>query len=406
MTDVTPDNPGEPFHFEYDPAALRYGPNCVADLDSELTAHDGGRALVVTGSTVGETAAVMDPIETGLGDRLASVFAETTPAKRLGTAIDALGAFRESGADAIVSVGGGSSLDVAKVLAVLVASEREPEALGAELVETGTITVPDSGLPPIIAIPTTLAGADLTMVAGVSADPETCPVESAANGGISDPGLMPAAVCYDPELIATTPRSVLAGSAMNGLDKGVETLYARNATPVTDATAMRGLSLLQEGLLAFGDGRDDDWVYQTLARGLVLVQYGISRSEGTTLSLLHSFGHGLTRTYGVQQGAAHAIVAPHALDYLFDRVDGRRALLADAFGVADAEDPATAVVEAVADVAAALDLPTRIRDVDGPSRDEFPAVAEAVLSDSFMANAPPALDPTPEDIEAVLDAAW
>ncbi|MBX0294559.1 iron-containing alcohol dehydrogenase family protein [Haloarcula nitratireducens] len=406
MTDTVADDRAAPFRFEYDPAALRYGPNCVADLDSELSAHDGSRALVVTGSTVGETAAVMDPIEAGLGDRLARVFAETTPAKRLGTAIDALAAFRESGADAIVSVGGGSSLDVAKVLAVLVAAEREPGAVGAELVETGTISVPETGLPPIVAVPTTLAGADLTMVAGVTTDPETCPVESSVSGGISDPKLMPAAVCYDPELVATTPRSVLAGSAMNGFDKGVETLYARNATPVTDATAMRALSLLREGLLAFGDGEETDWVYQTLTRGLVLVQYGISRAGGTTLSLIHSFGHGLTRTYDVQQGAAHAVVAPHALDYLFDRVDGRRDLLADAFGVADAEDPATAVVEAVADVAAALDLPTRLRDVDGPSREEFPAVAEAVLSDSFMANAPPGLDPTREDIEAILDAAW
>ncbi|MBV0924457.1 iron-containing alcohol dehydrogenase [Halomicroarcula limicola] len=406
MTDAAADDRAAPFRFEYDPAALRYGPNCVADLGSEVAAHDGSRALVVTGSTVGETAAVMDPIEEGLGDRLADVFAGTTPAKRLGTAIDALAAFRESDADAIVSVGGGSSLDVAKVLAVLVATERDPEAVGAELVETGTLSVPDTELPPIVAVPTTLAGADLTMVAGVTADPGTCPVESAVSGGISDPKLMPAAVCYDPELVATTPRSVLAGSAMNGFDKGIETLYARNATPVTDATAMRGLSLLREGLLAFGDGEETDWVYQTLTRGLVLVQYGISRAEGTTLSLIHSFGHGLTRTYEMQQGAAHAVVAPHALDYLFDRVDGRRDLLADAFGTADTEDPAAAVVEAVANVAAALSLPTRLRDVDGPSPEEFPAVAEAVLSDSFMANAPPGLEPTREDIESVLDAAW
>ncbi|WP_254271561.1 iron-containing alcohol dehydrogenase family protein [Haloarcula marina] len=395
-----------PFRFEYDSATLRYGPNCVAALGDELAELDCDRALVVTGSTVGSTPAVMDPVEDGLGESLASVFAETTPAKRLGTAYDALAAYERHDADAIVSVGGGSSLDVAKVLAVLVATDRDPDAVGEAFVETGTLPIPESGLPPILAVPTTLAGADLSMVAGVTADPATCPVGEPASGGISDPQLMPTAVCYDPELLATTPRNVLAASAMNGFDKGVETLYASNATPVTDATAMRGLSLLRDGLLAFGDGEESDAVYRTLARGIVLVQYGISRPGETTLSLIHAFGHGLTRTYPVQQGAAHAIVAPHALDCVFDAVDGRRDLLAEAFDVSDAEDPADAVVDSVAAVADALDLPTRLRDVDGPTREEFPAVAEAVLADSFMANAPDEFDPTREDIEAVLDAAW
>ncbi|WP_423999013.1 iron-containing alcohol dehydrogenase family protein [Haloarcula salina] len=395
-----------PFRFDYDPAVLRYGPGSAASLGEELAAHDCDRALVVCGSTVGETAAVMDPIRDGLGDRLASVFAETTPEKRLGTASDGLDAYRAADADCLVAVGGGSSLDVAKIVSVLAATDRDPHAVGRALVDTGTIPVPDAGLPPVVAVPTTLAGADLSSVAGVTAAPDTCPVDEPASGGVGDPDLMPAAVCYDPELVATTPRAVLAASAMNGFDKGVETLYAANATPITDATASRGLELLTEGLLAYGDGTEEPWVYRALTQGVMLVQYGISRADGTTLSLIHAFGHGLTRTYEVQQGAAHAVVAPHALSYLFGRVDGRRALLADALGVGDADDPAAAVVDRVAAVATALSLPTRLRDVDGPDREAFPAVADAVLADSFMANAPPGLDPTTDDLEGVLRSAW
>ena len=395
-----------PFRFEYDPATIRYGPNCVAELGSELERLGCERALVVTGSSVGQTAAVMDPIRAGLGDRLAGVYAGTTPQKRLGTAYDALEGFRDVDADAVVAVGGGSSLDVATVLSILVARDDPPEAVGAELVEMGTLSVPETELPPVVTVPTTLAGADLSQVAGVTADPETCPVEKPASGGIGDPRLMPAVACYDPELLATTPDGVLAASAMNGFDKGIETLYARNRTPITDATATRGLKLLSEGLLAFGDGKRDNETYQRLAQGIVLVQYGISRPEGTTLSLIHAFGHGLTRTYPVQQGAAHAVVAPHALRWLLDSVEGPQDLLAEALGVADADDAAAAVVDAVADIAAALDLPTRLRDVDGPAREEFSEVADAVLADAFIANAPPELDATRADIEAVLDAAW
>ncbi len=400
------DSLAEPFRFEYEPATVRYGPNCVSQLASEVTALGCERALVVTGSTVGETAAVIEPVRTGLDDRLAGVFAGTTPQKRLGTAFEALTQYRETDADCLVAVGGGSSLDVATVVSVLAGTDRDPAAVGAELVERGTLSVPESGVPPVITVPTTLAGADLSQVAGVTADPVTCPVEEPASGAVSDPRLMPAAACYDPKLVATTPKSVLAGSAMNGFDKGIETLYARNRTPITDATATRGLGLLAEGLETLGSGAADETTFQRLTQGILLVQYGISRPDGTTLSLIHALGHGLTRTYDVQQGAAHAVVAPHALSYLFDAVEGRRDLLAGALGVDDADDPADAVVERVADIAAGLGLPGRLRDVDGPGPEEFPAVADAVLGDAFMTNAPPELDPTRADIVGVLDAAW
>ncbi len=406
MPSSSPADIATPFRFEYDPATVRYGPNCVADLADELAALDCERALVVTGATVGTTPAVMNPIRAGLGERLGGVFAETTPQKRLGTAYDALEQYHETGADAIVAVGGGSSLDVATVLSILAATERSPASVGAELVETGTLPVPASGLPPVLTVPTTLAGADLSQVAGVTADPATCPVPEPVSGGVGAPQLMPEVAWYDPDLLATTPRSVLAASAMNGFDKGVETLYARNRTPVTDATAMRGLGLLAEGLLAFGDGDESPATYQRLAQGIVLVQYGSSRPEGTTLSLIHAFGHGLTRTYPVQQGTAHAVVAPHVLRWLFENCDGRRGLLAQALGVGHRADPDEAVVERVAAIAAALALPTRLRDVDGPARAEFPEVAETILADAFMDNAPTGLDPTQEDIERVLEAAW
>lgn len=395
-----------PFRFEYDPATLRYGPGATRALDTELDGQGDDRALVVCGATVGETPAVMDPVREGLGDRLAGVFAETTPAKRLGTAYDGLERFREVDADCLVAVGGGSSLDVAKVISILAATDRDPAAVGQAFVDAGTIAVPEAELPPIVAVPTTLAGADLSIVAGGTAAPDTCPVNEPASGGVGDPKLMPAAVCYDPKLIATTPRSVLTASAMNGFDKGIETLYAANVTPITDAMASHGLSLLTEGLLAFGNGDDDPWVYQSLTQGIMLVQYGISRADGTTLSLVHALGHGLTRTYEVQQGAAHAVIAPHALSYLFEQVDGRRSLLADALGVGDAADPAAAVVDRVSEVVTTLGLPTRLRDVAGPDREEFPEVADAVLEDAFMANAPSGLEPTRADIVDVLESAW
>ena len=396
------------FRFEYSPATINFGAGCVDDLAADLEQRGLERALLVCGSTVGSTPAVIEPVRAGLGDRLAGVFDETTPKKRLATALEGRERLRAVDADAIISLGGGSSLDVAKVISTLAASERSADDVAAAFAETGTIAVPEEGLVPIVAVPTTLAGADLSTVAGVTATAETLPVDEEVGGGIGDPGLMPAAAFYDPELVATTPGSVLAASAMNGFDKGLETLYATNATPVTDATARHGLGKLVDGLRAFGDGNRDLEAFETILEGIVLVQYGISRPGETTLSIVHAFGHGLTRTSDVQQGAAHAIVVPHVLEYLFEQagVDARVGLLADALGVGDAADQAAAVVAAVTEIRNALELPTRLRDVDGPDPDAFTAVAEAILADAFMANAPPGLDPTVTEIEGVLEAAW
>lgn len=407
-------NSRDSVRFEYDPGVVRFRTGAAEELGDELAEHGLERALVVCGSTVGSTPEVIDPVTEGLGDRVAGVFDETTPEKRLSTAYDGLDAAREVDADALVALGGGSSLDVAKVISVLSADDRDPEAVGAELADAGSISVPEGSLLPVVAVPTTLAGADLSAVAGVTASPESDLVDEravpagtdAVGGGVSDPRLMPTATVYDPALFATTPERILAASAMNGFDKGIETLYASNATPVTDATAARGLSLLADGLRKFGEEGATAETLEPVVEGIWLVQYGISRPDGTTLSMIHAFGHGLTRTYDVQQGAAHAVVAPHVLRYLFERVDARRDLLAEALGEPDAADPAEAVIDAVAEVRDALDLPSRLRDVDGPEPEAFPQVAESIVADSFVANAPPGLDVRAEEIEAVLREAY
>jgi len=397
---------GEQFRFEYEPGVLRYGTGCVAAIADELAEHGLERALVVCGSTVGSTPDVIDPVTEGLGERLAGVFAETTPEKRLETAVAGLESMREHDADVLVSLGGGSSLDVAKVISALSVDDRSPVEVGRELAETGSISVPLGPLSPIVAVPTTLAGADQSVAAGVTASPSSGLVDEPVGGGVFDPRLMPRAVLYDPALVATTPTPILAASAMNGFDKAIETLYARNATPVTDATAVRGLRLLREGLPRLGEDDIDEATLTPVVEGILLAQYGVSRPDGTTLSVIHAFGHGLTRSYDVQQGVAHAIVAPRVLRYLFDTVGARRELLADALGVDDAPDPAAGVVDAVEEVRDAMGLPSRLRDVDGPEREEFPEVAQAILDDSFMKNAPPGLEATHDEVVAVLERAY
>ena len=401
-----PDSASEPFRFQYTPGTIRYGDGAVSELGFELAERNLGRALVVTGRTVGDSAAVMDPVQAGLRDRCAGVFAETTPEKRLGTAVAGAKAMRAHDAEAIVAVGGGSSLDTAKAVAVLAGSDDDAQSFADEFSETGTISVPDE-VPPILAVPTTLAGADHSHGAGLSADPESGLVDESVSGGFGHPSLLPKGVVYDPALFATTPREVLRSSAMNGFDKGLETLYSCNGTAITDATAMRGIQRFHDGLLTVADGNwNDEAGLAAVVEGLALVQYGVSRPDAGTLSVIHAVCHGVRNAGSVSQGVAHAVMAPHVLRYLFDRVDGRRHLIAEALGVPEATDPAEEVVEAVTELRDALDLPARLRDVDGPEPDEFDAVASAVMANPLLSNAPDGLDPSADELASVFEAAW
>jgi alcohol dehydrogenase len=346
----------------------------------------------------------MDPIREGLGDRLAGEFAETTPEKRLETAFGGADRVAQLDADALVAVGGGSSLDVAKIIAVVADADPSHEDLRETFESSGSIPAPEGDLRPVVAVPTTLAGADLSMVGSITAREDGAVVR----GGVYDERLMPAALCYDPELFRTTPHGVLCASAMNGFDKAVETAYANTATPITDGTAVRALRLLSRGLPALGAGDRDDETLHDAVVGTVLAQYGCSRSDGLTPSLIHAFGHGLTRGYDIQQGGAHGIIAPHALRYLFAEVDGSRDLLAEGLGV-DGETPeetAEAVVEAVTEIRDGLGLPTRLREIDDMAESDLSDIAETVHTDGLMPYRPEGLDPTVDELEAVLQEAW
>ncbi|MFB6118159.1 iron-containing alcohol dehydrogenase family protein [Halosegnis sp.] len=395
-----------PFRFAYQPGVVRFGADCTADLAAELATQDIERALVCCGESVGASP-VREAVETGLGDRHAGTFAGTSAQKALVEAAGARERFHETDADAMLAVGGGSALDVAKAAAVLIASGQPVNEAAADVAETGALTIPDDDLPPIVSVPTTLAGADLSQVAGLAATPESGGVDEPVGGGISDPKLMPTALFYDPLLFDHTPAGVLAASAMNGFDKAIETLYAANATAISDATAIHALRFCRDSLPELGGGTDDRDVLREAVAGIMLAQYGASRPDGSTLSLIHAFGHGLTAVSDVQQGAAHGAIAPHALTYIFEQTDGRRGLLADGFGV-DSDDPAEtadAVVDAVARVRDGLGLPARLRDTAVPESG-LDRAAKITHEDAFMANAPPGLNTTEAELREVLERAW
>lgn len=393
------------FTFDYQPAAIHYGRGCVVDLEQALDAVGADTAMVVTGRNVGNNRAVMDPVKAGLGNRHAGTFAETTPAKRVETVYDGLDRMDELDADAIVAVGSGSSMDVARFLSLLATDFRSLEELRREIASEGGLAAPDPSTPtpPVVGVPTTLPGADLSTAAAVTyptdgdGRSETIPVGNA---------LMPAACFYDPDLFETTPTDALAGSAINGFDKALEAVYSAYSNPITDATAVRSLKYLRDSLPRLRESAAPEVMDRAVA-GIVLAQYGSSIPEAYKINVVHAFGHALRNEFGLQQGIAHAVMVPHVLRLLFDQTDGRRDILAEGL-VTDpgVDDEAESVVAAVAEIRDGLKLPSRLRNLEGTAEDRLRSVAELAHEDPFLRLGPPDFDPTVDEIEAILRNAW
>jgi alcohol dehydrogenase len=391
--DQTPDQ----FSFTYRGCDILYGRGRAGDLGEVLAARDLERALVVCGSNVGANDALMDPITEGLGDRLAGVFDETTPAKRVGTAYDAVERMRDVDADVLVGVGGGSSLDIARQATLLAADGRTQADLEAEARE-GTLSGLDDASPvvPTVVVPTTFAGADVSaggslVVLSAEESPSGQPITVSGDA-------MPTANVADPDAFATSPLSALEGSAMNGFDKGIENLYARQGTPFSDAAAIHGLRYLRTSLPKLSEA--DPAALDRAVVGILLVQYQ------RRASIIHAFGHAFSRRYPVQQGDVHAVMAPHALRYVLEEVPDVRWKLAAAFGVDVEGNPTDAIVDEVTRIRDSLDVPRNAADLEGADRDDIPALAEFTMNDYMMPQAPEALDPTIEELEAVLEEAW
>ena len=400
----------EPFEFDYSSTGIVYGRGCVAKLGDVLDHHDVERAMVVTGSNVGANRDVMGPVEDGLGDRLVAVFDETTPEKDLETVLDGVDMMAEHDVDVLVGVGGGSSLNITRAMCAIAPLSWSRERVVDEVLSTRDVPSPESeeALIPNVVVPTTMPGADVSAGGSVFVtDAELAPDATGSDridATVSDSRLIAEANVYDPDLYATTPTGPLVSSAMNGFNKGIETLYSSESTPIANAHAIKALQHYRVGLPDLVEAHPDDVAYDHAVLATVLVQYG------RKTNIIHTFGNGISLHYDVQQGAVHSIVVPHVLQYVFDTAYAHRHRIAEGLSIdvegMDDDAIAEAIIEEVLVVRDALGLPRRLREIDGMEQDHFEAVAEDILDNYKHARNPPGIDPTVEDVAAVLEAAW
>jgi alcohol dehydrogenase len=380
--------------------AAHFGAGAIGKLPRLV--RDTGReaAVIVTDATLAGTAVIAAVTGVLRADGIpAAVFdgVHANPTTDdLAAGADAVSA-AGPGSAAIVAVGGGSSLDAAKGIALAAVNPQRGRDLDYRHDFANEAV-------PIVAVPTTAGTGAETNAFGVVTD-----TGSRRKFYVGHASSMSAAAILDPDLTVGLPPAVTAATGMDALTHAVESYLSVRANPWSDGIALQVIRMIAANLpRAWADGSDPE------ARGQMLLaahMAGVGMAT-TGLGACHAIGHALGGRYGIAHGVALCLVLPQVLRFNRPACEGRLADVAAALGVGEAgagprraTDPAVeadAAVEAIATLSASLGMPGRLGEF-GIGPDDFDRIAADALDDEVIANAP--RRPAAADIIAMLTEA-
>jgi maleylacetate reductase len=311
--------------------------------------------------------------------------------------VDAANAARGAGADLLVTLGGGSVTDAAKMVGLCLGNRvTEPAQLDryrAVIAADGTARRPKVQPPSVrsIAIPTTLSAGEFTASAGCT-DTARHVKESYGH-----PVMTPRTVILDPEASVHTPEWLFLSTGIRAVDHAVEDICSVNGQPLSEGAAYHALRLLGRGLRAVRADPSDMAARLDCQIGAWMSMVG--SQSGVSKGASHGIGHVLGGTAGVPHGYTSCIMLPHVLRFNDSVNHEKQMRVSEALG--QAGEPAA---DAVAGLIAGLGLPTRLRDV-GVKPEQLDLIAENSMHDRWIHTNPRKIE-GPAVIRTLLDAAW
>jgi 4-hydroxybutyrate dehydrogenase len=352
------------------PTRIRIGDGALGVLTEELQDLGLESALVVTDPGIRDA---------GLVDRLLAVLAgaavgatvfdgvQTNPTET--DVLAGLEAWRESGADHLIALGGGAAIDTAKAIRLLATHEGPL----ARFVGEGRRHV-TADLPPMVAIPTTAGtGSEVgrSFVVSLSGRPEKVVVGS--------PHLMPSLALCDAGLTRELPPQVTAATGMDALTHNVEAYLAQGFHPLADAIAIRGMAIAARYLpRAVRDGKGDPEARSGMMTAALMGAVAFQKGLG----LCHALAHALGAHLGIHHGLANALMLPAVLRFNAEAAGARVDDVATALGASgagyggEAGERAAARVE---DLRARAGLPATLSEA-GVSAEKVEAVLDALVA--------------------------
>ena len=374
-----------------------YGVPLAEALAEEVNRLQAKAVYVMASGTLNRETDVIDTVRGVLGNRLAGVCAKIGSHTPRTDVVAAANEARATKADLILTVGGGSVTDAAKMVGLCLGNDvTAPEQLDrfrAQITPDGNTERPPVQPPAVrsVDVPTTLSAGEFTHFAGCT--------DTARNvkESFSHPLMMPQAVILDPAITVHTPEWLFLSTGIRAVDHAVEDICSVNPTPFSDGMSLQALRLLAAGLPA---------VKATAAAldARLNCQLGawmsiMGTQNGVAKGASHGIGHVLGGTAHVPHGYTSCVMLPHVLRFNQPVNAQRQQWVSEALG-----QPNQTAGDAVAALIAALGLPATLRDV-GVKREQLDAIASGSMHDRWVHTNPRKIDGPPA-VRALLDAAW
>jgi len=390
----------QPLSFSFNSVAQEVicASDAIRGLPGVLDRLGATRAMVTCGPSILEKSDVIQRVQAALGDRFVGLFSGVAPHSPVHTLDEAMLLASDVKPDILVSVGGGSTHDTTKGIATLLGEGGRIHDHQVIFEPPDKITLPklSTNRVPIVTVPTTMGGAELSRGAGF-ADKDL-----GRKVVVADPSTIPRSVVIDGQALATTPMNILLSTAMGQMRIAVETVYSTRHNPISDSMALHAISMLVEYLPQCPSLYLDCLLNTKTAASLA------SLSGVGGLGLNTATAHHVGGLFDVPHGDANAIMLPHTMRFNAEASADRQALIAKAMGVDTAGmsnlDAAMAAADAVEDLRVSLGLPGRLRDVGVPE-EGLELIAAATLHDRALATNPtPVSDAGP--IMSILRSSW
>lgn len=385
-------DPHRPFRFETTPT-IRFGPGLLDQLDTEAGML-GARVVIITDPGLRDTG-MPDRARGALekGGASVGIFDAVTADPPEAVILAARDTLLEAGATGVLGLGGGSSLDVAKLAAALAQN-------GAELAQCYGIGNLPAGRLPLVLVPTTAGtGSEVTPISIVTTGEHT-------KMGVVSPVLLPDMALLDPGLTVGLPAPVTAATGIDAMVHAIEAHCSASANnnPISRALAREALRLMGGALGRAVSTPDDLAARSDMLLGSLLAGQAFANSP---VAAVHALAYPIGGRFGVPHGLSNALVLPHVLRFNvvtapegyaeiaripFPDLEGEGAVLAHAF------------CDALADLSRRTGMPQRLRDVGIPQDALAPMAEDAMKQQRLLVNNPRPV--THADALAIYEAAW
>jgi len=357
------------------PTKLTFGFGSVKEIGAEAKSLGATKALVVTDKIMVKTG-IVQKVTDSLDGTAFDVFDEVEAEPRVEVAQSVADRVRSKPYDLVIGVGGGSSMDMAKVAAGFASNGGPATAF------VGNNLFSKEPLPSIMVPTTAGTGAELTVTSMVTV------------GGhkqwINSPLLLPSVALVDPELTMSMPPGVTAATGMDALCHNTEAYLSALASPITDSAALYGIALIVQNLQKAFESGGDRLARESMSLGALMG--GIALQAKMVYG--HSIGYTIATRFRLPHGVSCGLPLPYIISNYAVACAPKMKKLAEAYGVDPSTDPGglgQAVAERARSIALSVKIPTTLQDI-GVAESDLPGLADECLSLYPRPNSPLVFD--------------